>query len=97
LEQRNGRIDRYGQLDSEVKIKTMIINDPLEAAILDLLIKKANTIRMDHGFSPPFFGDEISIINLIHEQGIDIPIGGQMKLDMFNDGSRSEATVMDPF
>jgi hypothetical protein len=82
LEQRNGRIDRYGQPDNVVKIRTMVVDDVLEATILNLLVKKAQTIRKDHGFSPPFFGDEISMLDLIREHRINIQLA-QTKIDEF--------------
>ena len=90
LEQRNGRVDRYGQKRmDEVAIRTMVMEDSLEAHILKVLVEKANRIRHDHGFSPPFFGDDVSVLDLIQDQGIDISIG-QTKLDSFLDGMSEE-------
>jgi SNF2 family DNA or RNA helicase len=40
LEQRNGRIDRIGQLKDIVQIRTLIIEDCLDVDILELLIRK---------------------------------------------------------
>ena len=86
LEQRNGRIDRYGQKRmKEVAIRTMVMEDSLEAHILKVLVEKADRIRQDHGFSPPFFGDDVSVLDLIQDQGLDVTIG-QTKLDNFLDG-----------
>ena len=65
LEQRNGRVDRFGQQAEEVVIRTMVMDETLDIAILELLIRKAYRIREDRGFCPPYFGDEVSIAHLI--------------------------------
>jgi hypothetical protein len=97
LEQRNGRVDRYGQPKNTVVIRTMVVNDSLEAAILKVLVEKAFQIRQDFGFSPPFFGDDISVLDLIRERGFDVKIG-QRSLDEFlMDISPEQELVVDPF
>ena len=72
LEQRNGRVDRFGQKDPEVKIRTLVMDETLDATILRVLIQKTNQIRQDYGFSPPFFGDESSVLDLIREHGMSV-------------------------
>lgn len=89
LEQRNGRIDRYGQIrrpggEHKVYIKTLVVNEPLEAGICKVLVEKSKQIRQDHGFCPPFFGDDLSILDLIQEYGLDVKIG-QTTLDKFSE------------
>ncbi len=97
LEQRNGRVDRYGQPKETVFIRTMVVNDTLEAAILTVLVKKAFQIRRDFGFSPPFFGDDLSVLDLIREQGLDVPIG-QTSMDVFlKDLSPEPEKIANPF
>ncbi|MBA7540060.1 RNA polymerase-associated protein RapA [subsurface metagenome] len=80
LEQRNGRVDRYGQPKPEVIIRTLVMDDTLEADILKVLIKKAEQIRIDYGFSPPFFGDETTIIDLIKKHKPTFKYGPQTTL-----------------
>ena len=80
LEQRNGRIDRYGQREKEVFIRMLVTDDDLDAAILKVLIEKAGEIRKDYGFSPPFFGDDLTIIDLIREANLDISFKTQATL-----------------
>ncbi len=80
LEQRNGRVDRYGQPKSKVIIRTLVMDDILEADILKVLIKKAEQIRQDYGFSPPFFGDETTIIDLIKKHKPTFKHGPQRTL-----------------
>ncbi|MHA1684755.1 MAG: helicase-related protein [Promethearchaeota archaeon] len=65
LEQRNGRIDRFGQPAEKVYIRNLIMKDTLEMDILELLVAKAEEIKNEYGFIPGFFGDPKSIIDHI--------------------------------
>jgi superfamily II DNA or RNA helicase len=65
LEQRNGRIDRIGQEKNTVNIRTMILEDTLDKEILNLLVEKTKTIRIDRDYSAAYFGDEQTIKDLI--------------------------------
>jgi len=96
LEQRNGRVDRYGQPEATVVIRTMVVDDSLEAAILKVLVEKANRIRQDRGFSPPFFGDDISVLDLIREQGLEVSIANT-KLDDFLENTTPKKNIPNPF
>jgi SNF2 family DNA or RNA helicase len=95
LEQRNGRVDRYGQPEKTVVIRTMVVDDSLEAAILKVLVEKAYRIRQDHGFSPPFFEDDISILDLIRERGLEVSIAQTKLSDFLEDVSPNK--IPDPF
>ena len=89
LEQRNGRIDRFGQPKEKVVIRTLVMNDTLEADILRVLVEKAKRIREDYGFSPPYFDDETSIIQLIQEHKPQYKYGPrQTTLDEFMKGRK---------
>jgi len=57
LEQRNGRVDRFGQPKTDVYIRTLIMKESLEIAILDLLYKKIQSIGTDVGYEPKYFGN----------------------------------------
>ncbi len=57
LEQRNGRVDRFGQPKTDVYIRTLIVKESLEIAILDLLYKKIQSIGTDVGYEPKYFGN----------------------------------------
>ncbi|MFQ5472979.1 MAG: helicase-related protein, partial [Dehalococcoidia bacterium] len=81
LEQRNGRVDRFGQQKPVVYIRTMVMDETLDAAILKVLIEKAYRIRQEYGFSPPYFGDETDVLQLIRDH--DIKIGPQ-QLTLFD-------------
>lgn len=96
LEQRNGRIDRYGQKESKVYIRTLVMKDTLEAAILKVLVQKADQIRKDYGFSPPFFGDDVSVLDLIREKGLQVNVG-QRTFDDFIEAVQVKKEVANPF
>lgn len=68
LEQRNGRVDRFGQPKDKVYIRTLILEDSLEIQILKNLLSKAQRIKNDYGFTPGFFGDPDSIMDHILKQ-----------------------------
>jgi len=65
LEQRNGRIDRFGQPKEKVYIRTLVLKDTLEMDILETLLKKAEEIRKAYGFIPGFFGEPEAVIDNI--------------------------------
>jgi ERCC4-related helicase len=98
LEQRNGRIDRYGQQNDEVVIRTMVVEDQMDVAILEKLVQKANNIRQEYGFSPPYFGDDEGILELLKDEGIDAGVP-QATLEEFgsssNPAERESTSVFD--
>ena len=96
LEQRNGRIDRFGQPAEEVWIRTLIMNETLDAAILRVMMEKARRIRQDYGFSPPFFGDEENIFDFIQEHGLGVRLGAQ-QLSLFGNADDINNELPDPY
>ncbi|MGC9523585.1 MAG: helicase-related protein, partial [Anaerolineae bacterium] len=84
LEQRNGRVDRFGQRKPVVTIRTMVMDETLDAAILKVLVEKAARIRQDYGFSPPYFGDETSILDLLAQHEVTL---GPKQLSLFDAAS----------
>lgn len=97
LEQRVGRIDRFGQPEPEVRVRLLVMDDTLDGWILRALVQKAQQIRADYGFAPPYFGDEASILDLLREQGIRVSLRPQ-QLSLFEQGATSHAPdVKDPF
>lgn len=69
LEQRNGRVDRFGQPEDVVHIRTMIVQGTLDEDILERIIERADRIKAEFGFSPPFFNDEKDILNRLVKIG----------------------------
>ncbi len=54
LEQREGRVDRYGQTATKIKCIVLYGQDnPIDGAVLDVLIRKANKIHRALGISVP--------------------------------------------
>jgi len=96
LEQRNGRVDRFGQPDPEVKIRTLVLDETLDATILKVLVQKSNQIRQDYGFSPPYFGDETSVLDLIREHGMSVT-ASDTQLNLFNTIEKLDTSKENPF
>ena len=99
LEQRNGRVDRFGQRKPVVYVRTMVMDETLDATILKVLVEKAAQIRRDYGFSPPYFGDETSILDLMEQHEVTL---GPRQLSLFEDWRPEEVEaaaepVEDPF
>lgn len=65
LEQRNGRIDRYRQPEPSVTIRTLVYDDPLDVTIYRVLVEKAQEIRKEYGFAPPFFSSSRDLVELM--------------------------------
>jgi superfamily II DNA or RNA helicase len=57
LEQRNGRIDRFGQREKTVGVRTLVYDEPLDTALLELIVRKSEQMRKDYGFVPPFLAN----------------------------------------
>lgn len=67
-EQREGRVDRYGQNRKEVKVVTYYgIDNQIDGIVLDVLIRKHQTIRTSLGVSVPIPGDPNQIAEAILE------------------------------
>ena len=95
LEQRNGRVDRFGQPEKQVTIRTLVMDETLDATIMKVLVEKSRRIREDYGFSPPFFGDETNMLELIREHGMTL---GAKQLSFFDAiMTTSVNEVKDPF
>ncbi len=67
-EQRDGRVDRYGQKSKEIRILTYYgIDNQIDGIVLDILLKKHITIRKDLGISVPMPVDSEQIVKAIFE------------------------------
>src|SRR5664279_2364875 len=64
LEQRNGRVDRFQQREPTVGIRTLVLDDPLDAALLYLIYTKAEQMRKAYGFVPPFLANPDILLHL---------------------------------
>ncbi len=65
LDQRNGRVDRYGQKSPLVYIRTLYCKDTSDEDVMELLVRKLDRMRRDQGFSPPFFATEETVLRVL--------------------------------
>jgi len=64
LEQREGRIDRYGQSSKNVKAYLLYgTNNPIDGVVLKVLLRKVREIRRSTGISIPFPEDSKSLLD----------------------------------
>ena len=67
-EQREGRVDRYGQASPEVKVVTYYSTDnQIDGIVLDVLLRKHKTIRSSLGISVPVPVDGSQVMEAILE------------------------------
>ncbi len=66
LEQREGRVDRFGQTASQVDAVLLYgRNNPIDGAVLDVLIRKAIEIRKHTGVTVPVPVDSESVVEAV--------------------------------
>ena len=91
VEQRNGRIDRFGQTSASVLISTMYArNNPVDDIVLNILYKKQNEIKKRLGVYLPIADNDASLMESIMERilTIDAPSQSdymQLSLDLFGE------------
>ena len=66
LEQREGRVDRFGQSHPEVKAYLLYgVDNPIDGVVLRVILKKVRAIRRSIGISIPFPEDSKSIMESV--------------------------------
>lgn len=65
IDQRNGRVDRFGQRAPTVYIRTLYCKDTTDEDVLELLVRKMEQMRRDLGFSPPMFATENTVLRVL--------------------------------
>lgn len=66
LEQREGRVDRFGQKAPEVKAFLLYgADNPMDGVVLNVLLKKVRQIRKSIGISIPFPEDSLSLVDAV--------------------------------
>jgi len=66
LEQREGRIDRYGQPSTVVEVALLYgSNNPIDGVVLEVLLRRAREIRRSLGISVPFPEKSASVMESI--------------------------------
>lgn len=87
LEQREGRIDRFGQTSPKVKAYLLYGSDnPIDSVVLKVLLRKAREIRKQTGISVPFPEDSQgildSLINAVILNPNAVNFEDQLELDL---------------
>ena len=66
LEQREGRIDRFGQQSDSVEVALLYgSNNPIDGVVLEVLLRKAGEIRRSIGISVPFPENSASVMEAV--------------------------------
>jgi len=66
LEQREGRIDRFGQQADTVQVALLYgSNNPIDGVVLEVLLRKAREIRRSTGISVPFPENSASVMEAV--------------------------------
>lgn len=66
LEQREGRIDRYGQQAETVEVAILYgSNNPIDGVVLEVLLRKAIEIRKSTGITVPFPENSASVMEAV--------------------------------
>lgn len=66
LEQREGRIDRFGQQADRVEVALLYgSNNPIDGVVLEVLLRKAREIRKSIGISVPFPENSASVMEAV--------------------------------
>ncbi|MCK5232117.1 MAG: hypothetical protein KAR13_17730 [Desulfobulbaceae bacterium] len=74
LEQREGRVDRFGQTAS--KVKTLLLyekNNPIDGVVLKILLRKVREIRKSTGIPIPFPEDFQSLMDSVLQAVLESP------------------------
>jgi superfamily II DNA or RNA helicase len=104
LEQREGRVDRFGQTEKTVRCTLLFGEDnPIDGTVLDVLLRKVRQIRTDTGVSVAFAEDSQSILDTIAmallinpDRAISRRYSGQQTLfgyEAFPEAERARASV----
>nr|MBP7620383.1 hypothetical protein [Gemmatimonadales bacterium] len=92
-EQREGRVDRFGQRSREVRVVTFFgANNEVDGWVLEVLLRKHESIRKTLGISVPVPVDSQQVLAAIMEGVLRRrPHGGERQLDIFKDVLREQS------
>jgi ERCC4-related helicase len=65
IEQRTGRVDRFGQRAPKVYVRTLFCAYTTDEDVMHHLVRKLETMRRDLGFAPPFFATEETVLRVL--------------------------------
>lgn len=91
-EQREGRVDRFGQSSKVVRATLMYgVNNPVDGAVLEVILRKAERIRKELGVPVPVPGEGQSLTQallkavLLRRRGVDPPAANRQQLSLFEE------------
>ncbi len=103
LEQREGRVDRFGQTADEVKAYMLFGRDnPIDGIVLGVILKKVREIRRSTGITVPFPEDSRGVLDSIAKallfnpgRGVRAKADGQLQLDLddFEEAREAELRI----
>lgn len=101
LEQREGRVDRFGQQEAEVKTYLLFGRDnPIDGIVLGVILKKVREIRRATGITVPFPEDSRSVIDAVAQalflnpqNRVAAQAKNQLELDLDNFAEAREAEL----
>jgi superfamily II DNA or RNA helicase len=95
-EQRDGRVDRYGQSKKEVRVLTYYGTDnAIDGVVLEVLLRKHKKIRGSLGISVPVPLDTEKIMSAILHAALLRGEGGQLTLDLAREDQADLETQWD--
>lgn len=85
-EQREGRVDRFGQARDKVRVLTYFgVDNQIDGVVLDVLLRKHKTIKSDLGISVAVPGSSEDVIKALFE-GMELRGGADISQQMFLPG-----------
>jgi hypothetical protein len=108
LEQREGRVDRFGQTRDEVKAYLLFSKDnPVDGVVLNVILRKVREIKRATGINVPFPEDSRGVIDAItesllledHNKVTFRKVDNQMQIDFeeFDTAKKIDLEVSDKF
>jgi superfamily II DNA or RNA helicase len=94
-EQREGRVDRYGQKSPVVRATLVYgANNPVDGAVLQVIIRKAESIRKELGVPVPIPDDEHTVTQALM-QAVLLRRGSRVQRELFDFDRLDEARELD--
>ena len=95
-EQREGRVDRYGQKSPVVRA-TLIYgeNNPVDGAVLQVILRKAESIRKELGVPVPLPDDDHTLTQALMQAVLLRGGGARAQRDLFEFDKMEEAKALD--
>jgi hypothetical protein len=94
-EQREGRVDRYGQKSPEVRATLMYgENNPVDGVVLKVILRKAESIRKELGVPVPVPDDDHTL-QLLMKAVLQHKPGGRSQQELFDVTALEEAKALD--